>query len=179
MENNMEQLQYPIGRYQRPESCTPEMKQEWLSILAALPSWMDASIENLDEHQLHVPYRDGGWTIQQVVHHVADSHVNAYVRVKLMLTEDNPTVKPYDEAAWAELADVDAVPVNISVTMIHTIHRRLVALLDHISDTEWDRTYYHPEHKRLFPLWEVVALYAWHSSHHTAHIMQLRERMGW
>lgn len=179
MENNIERLQYPIGRYQKPDNYTPELVQEWINVLQALPSWMDACIENLDEHQLQVPYREGGWTIQQVVHHVADSHMNAYLRLKLALTEDNPTVKPYDEKAWAELADVRIVPVNVSTTLLHTIHRRMVAIMQHMKPEDWERTYFHPEHKRSFPVWEMVALYAWHSRHHTAHIRQLRMRMNW
>ncbi len=179
MDNNMEHLMYPVGRYQKPEAFTQELKNEWLNVLANMPSWLDASIENLDEAQLQVPYREGGWTIPQVVHHIADSHLNAFVRVKLALTEENPTVKPYDEKAWAELPDTKVVPVNVSVTLIHALHRRLVALLENISNEDWQRTYYHPEHKRNFPIWEVVALYAWHSRHHTAHIRNLRETQGW
>lgn len=179
MQDTLEQLKYPVGRYAKPENVTPELKKEWISALRALPSWMDACIENLDEHQLEVPYREGGWNIRQVVHHVADSHMNAYVRLKLMLTEDNPTVKPYDEGAWAKLADVSVVPVNVSVTLLHAMHRRLVALLETLQDADWERTYYHPDHKRNFTTWELVALYAWHSRHHTEHIRQLRLRMGW
>jgi DinB family protein len=177
MNTDMEQLKYPIGRYQKADSYTPELLKEWISVLQALPSWMDACIENLDEHQLQVPYREGGWTIQQVIHHVADSHMNAYVRVKLALTEDNPTIKPYREAAWAELADTKVVPVNVSVTLIHALHRRLVAVLQHMQPSDWERSYYHPEHERNVPLWEVVGMYAWHSRHHTEHIRRLRERM--
>ncbi len=179
MENHMEHLKYPIGRYQKPEGATPQLQKEWIGVLQALPSWMDICIENLDEHQLHTPYREGGWTIQQVVHHVADSHLNAYIRLKLALTEDNPTVKPYDENAWAQLVDTKVVPVNISVTMLHAMHHRMVALLQHMPPSDWERTYYHPEHQRDFPVWEMVAMYAWHSRHHTEHIRQLRERMGW
>jgi len=175
----LEQVKYPIGRYEKPAGFNPELKKELLGILKALPSWMDASIENLDEAQLEVPYREGGWNIKQVVHHVADSHLNAYVRLRLALTEDNPTVKPYDENAWAMLPDVNVVPVNVSVTMLHAMHRRLVALLEQIPEADWQKTYYHPDHKRNFPVWEVVALYAWHSRHHTAHIQELRLRMGW
>ena len=179
MEDHLEQLKYPIGRYQKPEADSPQLRKEWISTLKALPSWMDLCIENLDEHQLLTPYRDGGWTIQQVVHHVADSHMNAYIRVKLALTEDNPTIKPYAEADWAELIDTKVVPVNVSITLIHALHRRLVAILENMDDDAWRRTYFHPEHKREFPMWEVVAMYAWHSRHHTAHIRQLRERMNW
>jgi DinB superfamily len=179
MEQNIEELKYPIGRYQPPATHTPESRQEWISIIRALPSWMDVCIENLDEHQFDVPYREGGWTIRQVVHHVADSHANAYIRVRLALTEDNPTIKPYKEAEWAVLPDVATVPVNISVTMLHAMHRRLAALLEALTPDQWERTYYHPEHQRNFPIWEVVALYAWHSRHHTEHIRLLRTRNGW
>ena len=179
METNIDTLRYPIGKYEKPEFYTPEMIAEWLHVLQALPSWMDAAIENLDYDQLQVPYRDGGWNIQQVVHHVADSHMNAYVRLKLALTEDNPVVKPYDEGAWALLADTKLAPANLSVTLLHALHIRMVILLRNISEADWLRTYYHPEHKRNFPVWELVALYAWHSRHHTAHIRQLRSRMGW
>jgi len=139
---------------------------------------MDACIENLDEAQLHIPYRPGGWTIQQVVHHVADSHMNAYIRLKLALTENNPAVKPYDEGAWADLEDTNLVPVNISVTLLHSLHRRMVAVFENMSGTDWQKTFYHPEHKRNIPLWELAVLYAWHSRHHTAHIMELRRKMN-
>ncbi len=179
MENNLEQLQYPVGRYRKAEVVNPGLIQEWIKVLQALPSWMDACIENLDEKQLQVPYREGGWTIQQVIHHVADSHMNAYIRLKLALTEDNPVIKPYDEKAWAELADTHLVPVNISVTLLHTLHRRMVTLLQNMKPADWDRTYSHPDHKRSIPVWELVALYAWHSRHHTEHIRQLRQRMNW
>jgi hypothetical protein len=178
MEDNLEELKYPIGRYTRPASVSPELIKQWITVLEALPLWMDACIENLDHHQLQIPYREGGWTIQQVVHHVADSHLNAYIRLKLALTEDNPTVKPYDEKAWAELPDVQAVPVNVSVTMLHAIHRRMVATLGLMQAEDWERTYYHPEQGREFPIWEMVGMYAWHSRHHTEHIKKLREKLG-
>lgn len=179
MDTTLEQLKYPIGRLQKPDTYNQELLQQWIATIAALPGWMDACIENLDEHQLQTPYREGGWTVQQVVHHVADSHMNAYVRIKLALTEDNPTIKPYKEALWAELIDTQIAPVNISVTMLHAMHRRLVALLQNLQPADFERTYFHPEHQRNIPLWEVVAMYAWHSKHHTAHIRNLRERMGW
>jgi hypothetical protein len=179
MENTMEELQYPVGRYKTPEAYTPELLKEWTSILRALPSWMDACIENLDEQQLQVPYRPGGWTIQQVVHHLADSHMNGYIRLKLALTEDSPTIKPYDQDAWAEMADTKLLPVNLSVTLLHTLHRRMVTIIENMQPGDFQRTYYHPEHGRSFPLWEMVASYTWHSRHHTEHIKQLRLRMGW
>jgi len=178
MEQNTDELKYPIGRFEKPEAFTPELKREWIAVLANLPSWMDACIENLDEAQLHVPYRDGGWTIQQVIHHLADSHMNAYIRLKLALTEDNPAIKTYDEKAWALLAD-NAQPVNISITLLHALHRRLVSLLQQLTEADWERTFYHPDRKRNVTVWETAGLYAWHSRHHTAHIRGLKERMGW
>lgn len=170
---------YPIGRYEKPAAYTKQDLEEWVAILGALPSWLDGSILNLDYDQLRVPYREGGWSIQQVIHHLADSHMNAYVRLRLALTEDNPTIKPYDQDAWAVLPDVDEVPVNISITLLHALHRRLVSLLQHVDEAALQRTYFHPEYKRSFPIWELVALYAWHSRHHFGQIMKLRERMGW
>jgi hypothetical protein len=179
MEDNLEQLRYPIGRYTQLTAYNPELLKEWITVLKALPSWMDACIENLDTYQLETHYRDGGWTVQQVVHHVADSHINAYVRLKLALTEEDPTIKPYLEDKWAGLDDVKDVPVNISVTLLHTIHTRMVAILNKMKPEDWERAYYHPELKRQVPLWEMTGMYAWHSKHHTEHIRQLRERMGW
>lgn len=179
MQPDIEELKYPIGRYVQVESYTQADMKQWINTLIALPTWMDACIENLDVYQLETPYREGGWTIQQVVHHVADSHANAYIRLKLALTEDNPTIKPYAEQLWAELADSKITPVNISVTMLHAFHRRMVDVLQNMQPEEWERTYFHPEHKRSVPLWEMVAMYAWHSKHHTAHIRNLRQRMGW
>jgi len=176
---DMEELRYPIGRYQRPTSYSPELIRESIATLQALPSWMDACIENLDSDQLEEPYREGGWNIRQVVHHVADSHMNAYVRFRLTVTEDTPTVKPYLENEWVKLPDVDLVPVNVSVTLLHALHRRMVSMLQHLPEEAWHRCYFHPQYQHTVPLWDAVALYAWHSRHHTAHITTLRERMGW
>jgi hypothetical protein len=179
MTDNLEQLRYPIGRFEKPESYTAADLKEWITVIEALPGWMDLCVENLDESQLQTPYRPDGWTVIQVVHHVADSHMNAYIRLKLGLTEDNPTIKPYVEAEWAKLADVETVPVNVSNTLLHALHRRWVAVLKNMKDTDWERTVYHPEKERNLTLWELTALYAWHSRHHMEHIRQLRERMGW
>jgi hypothetical protein len=179
MTDNLEQLRYPIGEFEKPDSHTLRQQQEWIDVLTALPRWLDACIENLDEAQLQTPYRPGGWTVQQVIHHIADSHMNAYVRLKLALTEDNPTIKPYKEALWAELPDNSSVPVNISITLLHALHRRWTATLRALQPEEWLRTYHHPESNRDVPLWEMTAMYAWHSRHHMEHIRQLRERMNW
>ncbi len=174
-----EQLSYPIGRYSTPASYAAENIQEWISIIEALPNWLDICIENLDETQLQTPYRPGGWTVIQVLHHIADSHMNAYIRHKLTMTEDNPTIKPYEQDKWAVLGDVSAIPVNVSITLIHALHRRWGAFLKSLKPEDWERTFYHPEHQHSITLWDSLASYAWHSRHHMEHVRQLRERMGW
>lgn len=179
MEDTLEQLRYPVGRFQRPVAFTEADKKQWIAILEALPKWLDALVENLDEAHLQTPYRPGGWNVIQTIHHIADSHANAYVRLKLALTEDNPTIKPYKEALWAELPDVQSVPVNVSITMLHAMHRRWTAVLRSMGAEDWERTYFHPEQERKVPLWEMTAMYAWHSKHHMEHIRGLRERMNW
>lgn len=177
--DTLEQIKYPIGRYKAPTEFTPQLINGWIAAIEALPSWLDPCIENLDEAQLETPYRDGGWNARQVIHHLADSHMNAYIRLKLALTEDNPVVKPYDENLWSELYDVKTVPVNISITLLHALHRRWVAQLGSLSDTDWKRTYFHPEQNKSVPIWQMTALYAWHGRHHMEQIRSLRERMGW
>lgn len=169
---------YPIGKYQvQPYSET--LKKEWLNDIKFLPNDLELALQNLDEHQIDTPYREGGWTIKQVVHHIADSHMNAYVRFKLALTEDNPTIKPYEEKDWANLYDVFTVPVNVSVTLLHTLHRRLLATLTELNEGQWERTVFHPEHKKRISLWELLGMYAWHGKHHVAHITSLKKQKGW
>ncbi len=174
----MEDLRYPIGKYE-PQPYSAELKKGWLSDLKFLPDDLERAVQNLDEHQLNTPYRDGGWTVKQVVHHVADSHMNALIRFKLGLTEDNPTIKPYDEAAWAMLDDVDAVPINVSLTILHGIHLRLIETIKNLTDEQWQRTLFHPEHQQQMTLWYLLGNYAWHGKHHVAHITSLRERNNW
>ncbi len=140
---------------------------------------LEHAVENLDKSQLDTPYRTGGWTVHQLVHHVADSHINAYVRFKLALTEDNPAIKPYDEASWAELPDTKNLPINISLTLLHALHERWYQLMYDMNDIQWQRTVYHPERKKTLTLWQLLKSYSWHSRHHAAHITQLRERMNW
>jgi hypothetical protein len=179
MDESLEQLKYPIGRYDAPERYDEELLSAWISAIEALPKWLDLCIENLDAEQLHIPYRPGGWNINQVIHHIADSHMNAYIRMKLALTEENPVIKPYDEKLWADLPDVEATPVNVSITLLHALHRRWGQLLRNMNKEDWDRCYYHPEQERYIPLWEVADTYAWHGRHHMEQIRQLRERMNW
>ncbi len=170
---------YPIGKYE-PKPFSIEQKIEWLADIKFLPLQIENAVLNLDEAQLHTPYRDGGWTVHQLVHHVADSHMNAYIRFKLGLTEDNPTIKPSDENQWTLLHDVEKLPINISLTILHAVHTRLFETLKYVKDDDWNnRTVFHPEHKKTMRLWYLLGMYAWHGKHHVAHITSLREKKGW
>lgn len=171
-------LRYPIGNYE-PQPFSSEQKQAWLRDISLLPEQIESAVLNLDFALLHTPYRDGGWTIQQVVHHVADSHMNAYIRFKSGITEINPVIKPYVETEWALLPDVEALPINISITLLHALHVRWHTAIKDLEAAEWERTLFHPEQEKTMTLWFLLGLYAWHGRHHTAHITSLRERMGW
>lgn len=176
---SLETLRYPIGRYEKPVAYDAAAIPAYISAIEALPRWLDIIIENLDAHQLETPYRPDGWTMVQTIHHLADSHMNAFIRLKMALTEYTPAIKPYNEALWAITPEVEAVPVNVSITLLHALHRRWAALLKALTAEQWHRSYYHPEHKREFPVWELAAMYAWHSRHHMEHLSRLKERMGW
>ena len=170
---------YPIGKYQ-PQPFSEKLLKDWRNDIKFLPQSMENAILNLDADQLATPYREGGWTVTQVVHHVADSHMNAYIRFKVGLTEDNPTIKPYNEKLWAEFSDVQKLPINISLTLLHALHLRWYETLKYVTDEQWNnRTVFHPEHKKTMRLWFLLGLYAWHGKHHVAHITSLREKMGW
>lgn len=171
-------LRYPIGKY-FAQPFSEKQLGEWLNDIKTLPQFLEYAIQNLDEEQLNIPYRVDGWTSKQVVHHVADSHMNAYMRFKLGLTETNPTIKPYDEAAWANLSDTNNLPINISLTLLHSLHIRWHEVLKNMSTADFDKTIFHPEHKKEMTLWYLLGMYAWHGKHHTAHITSLRERMKW
>ena len=174
-----EPLRYPIGRYTAPAAFSMDDVPAWISAIEALPRWLDVIIENLDAAQLDTPYRPGGWTMVQTIHHLSDSHMNAFVRLKLALTEDVPTIKPYEEARWAETPEVYSVPVNVSITLLHALHRRWAALLHAMPSEGWQRSYFHPEQGRAYALWDMTAMYAWHCRHHMEHLRGLKERMGW
>jgi hypothetical protein len=171
-------LRYPIGKYE-PQPFSDQRKEEWLADITFLPQAVENAIANLDEFQLQTPYRAGGWTVHQLVHHIADSHMNAYIRFKLGYTETTPEIKTYNESAWAETADVKNLPVNISVTLLYALHQRWSEFLKSLTDEDWNKTVFHPEHKKELSLWFLLGLYSWHSRHHTAHITALRERMNW
>ena len=147
-------------------------------MIADLPERLLSAVSGLSEEQLDTPYREGGWTVRQLVHHVADSHINAYTRVRLALTEDWPTIKPYREAEWAKLQDARTLPVEVSLTLLKSLHRRWATLLESLRQADWERGYTHPEDGRQ-DLATVALLYSWHSQHHTAHVTELRNRMGW
>ncbi|MVT08703.1 YfiT family bacillithiol transferase [Chitinophaga tropicalis] len=176
---DLEQLKYPIGRFEAPASIPAEALKGYINDIRYLPSLVEIAIQTLDAPQLATPYRPDGWTITQVVHHLVDSHTNALTRFKLALTEDNPVIKPYDEAAWAELPDVANTPVNVSITLLHALHTRWVNLMDNLTDQQWTRTFVHPETKKTFELRTVAANYSWHGKHHLAHIERLKERNNW
>jgi uncharacterized damage-inducible protein DinB len=173
----MDELRYPVGRFTRAPSCAPSERAEYIATLRDLPDRLDAAVRGLDDPQLDTPYRDGGWTLRQVVHHIADSHMNSYVRFKLALTEHEPVIKPYDETAWATLPD-NRMPVDVSLALTRALHQRWVALLEAMTEKDFEKNIAHPE-RGLEDLATSLALYAWHSRHHTAHITSLRARMGW
>jgi uncharacterized damage-inducible protein DinB len=175
---SLDEERYPIGKFHRPASSMPGVCAAHIDTLRHLPQKMTAAVAGLTDHQLDTPYREGGWSVRQLVHHVADSHANAYIRFKLALTEENPTIKPYDEATWANLHDSRWLPIDISLDMLVAVHARWVALLDAMTDEEFHRSYVHPVGGRL-NLAQALALYDWHSRHHTAHITRLRQRQGW
>jgi DinB superfamily len=171
-------LRYPVGEFRFPESVSAQELAVFLDQIAETPARMRAAIDGLSDSQLDTPYRGGGWTVRQLAHHVPDSHINSYTRFRLALTENDPMIKPYEEARWAELSDARTMPVEPSLRLLESLHARWVPLLRSLSDMDWKRTFRHPE---LGPvrLEQNAALYAWHGRHHVAHITSLRERMGW
>jgi hypothetical protein len=173
----MSDLQYPIGKFHFEES-NEDQKKAFLDDIAKTPANLRAAVKGLSETQLGTPYRPGGWTVRQVTHHVPDSHMNAYIRFKLALTEDDPTIKPYEEARWAELADTKSTPIEVSLTMMDSLHDRWVRLLRSLNPEQWQRTFRHPE-LGLLTLEKTLALYSWHGRHHVAHITELRKKMSW
>jgi uncharacterized damage-inducible protein DinB len=168
---------YPIGKFSYTGPLTADQKKQFLDDIEQTPARLREAVRGLSDAQLDTPYRDGGWSVRQVVHHVPDSHMNAYIRFKLALTEDDPTIKPYMEARWAELVD-SREPIENSLTMLDSLHRRWTIVLRNITDDGWQRTFRHPE---LGPmtLEKTLALYSWHGRHHIAHVTALRERKGW
>jgi len=172
-------LRYPIGKYTFANSPTRQQVAEWVEDVARTPAALRAAVRGLADGQVETPYRPGGWTVRQLVHHLADSHLNAYTRFKLALTEDTPTIKPYDEAAWADLEDNRTVPIAVSLDLLEALHIRWVALLRAMTPEQMNRSFVHPEKGRAMRLDGALGLYAWHGRHHVAHVTALREREGW
>ena len=175
---DIEILKYPIGRYQVEENIDKAAIDNFIREIELLPERLAEAVKGLTLQQLQTQYRPSGWTVQQVVHHIADSHLNAYVRFKLALTEDKPIIKPYDEKLWAELPDTKLVDINTSLNLIDSLHKRWTTLLKQLSKKELDKEYLHPE-SGMKNVRETISLYAWHCNHHLAHITSLKKRMNW
>ena len=169
---------YPVGKFEQPKEVTPALRQAAIDEIAATPAKLRTAVAGLKDAQLDTPYRDGGWTVRQVVHHVPDSHMNSYVRFKLALTEQEPTIRPYMENLWAELPEAKTAPIELSLTLLESLHKRWTIALRGMAPAEWKRTLRHPE-MGVLSLEKMLALYAWHGRHHVAHITSLREKMGW
>jgi len=174
----MTDLQYPIGKFSFQAPLTEDDRQKCLDDISHAPANLRAAVSGLSEDQLDTPYRPAGWSVRQVVHHVPDSHMNAYVRFKLALTEEEPTIKPYAEDRWAVLADTRTTPIEVSLMLLESLHTRWMRLLGSLAAADWKRTFRHPD-LGVMNLDKTLALYAWHGRHHVAHITSLRERSGW
>lgn len=174
----MDTLRYPIGQFKVNTVITDDLRNEWIGEIAETPRKLRKAIEGLSEDQMNTPYRSGGWTVKQVVHHLPDSHLNGYIRFKLALTEDQPTIKPFFEDRWAKLEDYQGADIETSLVLLEALHQRWTILLRSMSAGEFDRTFNHPE-SGILTLNTALGLYAWHGKHHIAHITSLCERMGW
>jgi len=172
-------LRYPVGKFDWNAPISEADHSRLIAEIAATPGALRSAVAGLSRDQLETAYRPGGWTVKQVVHHVPDSHMNAYSRFKLALTEDQPTIKPYDEAKWAELPDSQRVPIDVSLNLLDALHQRWVPLMRAMDAADFNRTLMHPEHNRVMTLAQLLGLYAWHGRHHVAHITSLRKREGW
>ncbi len=174
----MEELRYPIGRFKPPRDANPETRRQWTEAIESAPAQLRAAVSGLSDQQLDTPYRPRGWTLRQVVHHVADSHLNSYIRMKLALTEQNPEIGTYQQDRWAELSDSRSGDLELSLPLLEALHRRWTAVLRSFGPATWAQSFRHPELGQV-SLDMSTALYAWPGTHHTAHIMSLRERRGW
>ena len=175
---NLEKLKYPIGRYQVEDNINKTSIDNWIKEIESLPQRLTDALKGLKPDQLQTPYRPDGWTVLQVVHHIADSHMNSYIRFKLALTEDKPMIKPYDEKLWAELPDSKEEDIDVSLNLIKSLHKRWSTLLKQLNEEELNKEFLHPE-SGMKKLNETICHYAWHGNHHLAHITSLKERMNW
>lgn len=170
---------FPIGKYKKPAEITSEDRILWINELEELPALLRKALWGLNDKQLDSPYREGGWTLRQVVHHLPDSHLNGFIRMKLALTEDHPTIKPYPEDLFANLEDYRQTPLEISLSLLENLHKRWVILLRTLTEKDWERTYVHPELNQVNRLDESLSNYAWHGKHHLGHILSLKQKMNW
>lgn len=176
---DIEKLKFPIGKFVKPTTITNNILATWIADISAFPKRLSDEVLNLTDEQLDTQYRSGGWTIRQVVHHCADSHMNSLTRLKLCLTEDLPTIKPYFEERWAELFDAKNMPIQSSLKMLEGIHERWTVLLNHLTADQLKRIFIHPEHGKTFSVEENIGIYAWHCNHHLAHITETKKRQNW
>ncbi|MGB3064458.1 YfiT family bacillithiol transferase [Sphingobacterium thalpophilum] len=176
MQHELEKLRYPIGRFAVPDYIDTQLLQDWIKTIANFPTRIKSEVSGLTDTDLEKRYRPDGWTIKQVVHHCADSHMNSFIRFKLALTEDNPTIKLYEEQHWAELADAKSIPIDSSVKLLEGLHERWETLLTNLSNEQLERTFVHPATKRLISLKVNIGLYAWHCNHHLMHIVNAKNR---
>lgn len=174
-----DETKFPIGPFESPTEITSEALQNYISAISTFPQRLKKEVELLSDAQLDTPYRTGGWTIRQVVHHCADSHMNSLIRFKLALTEDQPTIKPYFEDRWAELDDSRTMPIASSLKILEGVHERWTLVLNSLSNEQFTRTFVHPEHRKPLRVYEATALYAWHCNHHLAHITTYKSKMNW
>jgi hypothetical protein len=175
----IDELKYPMGKFVKPESFTPEILNHYIRNIESFPSRLRTEVEHLTDEQLDTRYRAGGWTIRQVVNHCADSHMNSFTRFKLALTEDTPTIKPYFEARWAELADSKNMPIEPALKILEGLHQRWVVILKSLTKEELEKKYIHPEQGKELRLDGTIGLYAWHCNHHLAHITTLKKTRNW
>jgi hypothetical protein len=176
---NIELLKYPTGKFDKPTLITKDILKKWISDISTFPQRLSSEVINLTDEQLDTPYRPDGWTIRQVVHHCADSHMNSLIRLKHALTEDKPTIKPYYEDRWAELPDSKNMQIEPSLKMIEGIHERWTVLLNNLLESDYSKIFIHPEHGKEFRIDENIGVYAWHCNHHLAHITETKKRNNW
>jgi hypothetical protein len=179
LSQDLETLRYPIGRFQFVSNYSEKERNDYLKKIEALPKRLKNLVKNWSDEQLATPYRPDGWTVKQLIHHIADSHMNSYVRFKWTLTEDRPTIKAYYEDRWAKVQDSNETPISISLDLLTSLHQRWLILMRNLTESEWQCSFIHPETNREITLMELMPLYAWHSEHHFEHINQLKIRQGW
>lgn len=176
---DIEKLKYPIGKFEKRSEVTPKLLNEWITEISTFPSRMISEVINLTDEQLNTQYRPDGWTLRQVIHHCADSHMNSFIRLKLALTEDQPIIKPYYENLWAELTDSTEMPIESSLKILEGIHARWTILLNSLAEEQFNKVFIHPEHGMSFSVKDVVEIYAWHGNHHLAHITEAKKLNNW